>query len=128
MSQHAEPAEAAEVVDLRGCDACALGCAVACADGDDDRPREARRVLVGSGLAVVILSVGPGLVARHAVVAVLGLTSAVLGLMVALLSGLALRGRGPGGDRYARLAFRLLPFAVACMVTTGVGAVLTRLL
>jgi hypothetical protein len=76
----------------------------------------------------VILSVGPGLVARHAVVLVLGLISAVLGLTVALLSGLALRGRGNGGDRYARSAFRLLPFAVAGMVVTGVGAVLTRLL
>jgi hypothetical protein len=123
-----QDAEAAEVVELGGCDGCALGCAVTCADGGADRASEARRVLVGSGLAVVILSVGPGLVARHAAVLVLGLTTAVLGLTVAVLSGLARRGRGHGGDRYARSAFRLLPFAVAGMVITGIGAVLTRLL
>jgi hypothetical protein len=123
-----QDAEAAEVVDLGGCDGCALGCAVSCAGGRDDRTNGSRQVLVGSGVAVVILSLGPGLVARQAVVLVLGLASAVLGLTVALLSVLALRAGGPGGDRYARTAFRLLPFAVAGMVSTGVGAVLTRLL
>jgi hypothetical protein len=123
-----QDAEATGVVELGGCGGCAFGCAVACADGRDDRASEARRVMIGSGVAVVILSVGPGLVARHAVVLVLALSSAVLGFAAALVSGLALRAGRPGGDRYARIAFRLLPLAVAGMVLTGVGAVLTWLL
>jgi hypothetical protein len=120
--------DAAGVVELGGCDGCALGCAVACAGGRDDRASEARRVLIGSGLAVAILSVGPGLVARQAVVLFVALVSATLGLAVALLSGLALRAGRPVGDRYARLAFRLLPFGIAGMLLTGVAAVLARLL
>jgi hypothetical protein len=125
MSQDAESAAA---IEPGGCDGCALGCAVACADGRDDRTGEARRVLVGSGLAVMILSLGPGLVARQAVVLVLALVSAAVGLTVALLSGLALRAGRPEGDRYARSGFRLLPFGIVGMLLTGVGAVLVRLL
>jgi hypothetical protein len=124
MSQDASTSDA---LDLGGCEGCALGCAVACADGREDRATAARRVLVGSGVGVLLLSLGPGLVARHAVVLVVGVVGTVLGALVALLAAIALVAGRPAGDRYARLAFRLLPPGIAGMLLTGIGAVLTRL-
>jgi hypothetical protein len=115
-------------VDLGGCAGCSLGCAVACADGGDDRALEARQVLIGSGLAILVLGVGPGLVARHAFVLGVGILTALLGAFVAVLAVVAVRAGRPAGDRPARLAFRLLPLGVAGMLLTGVGAVLARLL
>jgi hypothetical protein len=115
-------------IELGGCEGCSLGCAVACGDDREDRALEARQVLLGSGLAVVLLSVGPALVARHTLVFGLGMVGALLGLSVAILAGLAVRVGRPAGDRPARLAFRLLPVGIAGMLLTGLGAVLARLL
>jgi hypothetical protein len=117
-----------EATDLGGCGSCALSCAVACTSGDGDRAREARQVLIGSGAAIVLLSVGPALVARQPLVGTLGLLTATLGVVVAVLAGIAVRAGRPRGDGVARLAFRLLPLGLAGLLSTWVGAVLARLL
>jgi hypothetical protein len=117
-----------EAIDLGGCDGCALGCAVTCASGDEDRAVEARQVLIGSGAGVVLLSVGPGLVARNDLVLAVASLSVVLGALVAVLAALAVRAGRPAGDGRARLAFRLLPVAVLATAVTWVGAVIARLL
>lgn len=122
------PTSGDEVVDLGGCEGCALGCAVACEGGRQERALEARRVLIGSGIALGILGVGPVLATRQAIVLSLGTVTVVLGLLVALLAGLAVRAGRPRGDRPARWAFRLLPAGVVTMVLAWVGAVLARLL
>jgi hypothetical protein len=115
-------------LDLGGCEGCALSCAVTCSTGDDDRVREARRVLIGSGVALLLLSVGPALVARQPLVAALGLLTAALGAVVAALAGVAVRAGRPRGDRVARLAFRLLPVGLVGMCSTWVGTALARVL
>jgi hypothetical protein len=115
-------------VDLGGCDGCALTCAVTCATGDEDRSREARQVLIGSGVAIVLLSVGPALVARQPVVGALGLLTATLAAVAAVLAGVALRVGRPRGDGAARLAFRLLPVGLVGMLSTWVGVALARVL
>jgi hypothetical protein len=121
-----------ELVELGGCDGCVRGCALGCAEawarGADDRALGSRQVLIGSGVAVVLLSVGPGLVARQPVVVGIGLLTALVGAGVAVLAALAVRAGRPGGDRRARQAFRLLPVGVVGMVLTWVGAVLARVL
>jgi hypothetical protein len=85
-------------------------------------------VLIGSGLALLLLGAGPGLAARHPGVLAVGLLTALLGAAVAVLASLAVGAGRPVGDRPARLAFRLLPVGVAGMVLTAVGAVVARLL
>jgi hypothetical protein len=116
-----------DVVDLGGCDGCALGCAVTCASGRPDRPRSARRVLVSSGLAAAVLALGPGLVARHPVWSTTGVATALVGLLVAALAAVALRRGRPAGDGPARAAYRLLGLAVVGVVATVLGAVVARL-
>jgi hypothetical protein len=115
-------------VDLGGCDGCALACAVTCATGDEDRTREARQVLIGSGVAIVLLSVGPALVAGQPVVGALGLLTATLAAVAAVLAGVALRVGRPRDDGAARLAFRLLPVGLVGMLSTWVGVALARVL
>jgi hypothetical protein len=115
-------------VDLGGCEGCALSCAVTCATGDEDRSREARLVLIGSGVALVLLSVGPALVARQPLVGAVGLLTATLGAVAAVLAGVAVRLGRPRGDVVARSAFRILPTALVGMLSTWVGAVLARVL
>jgi hypothetical protein len=115
-------------VDLGGCGGCALGCAVTCAEGREDEALEARQVLIGSGVAVLLLGLGPGLTARHPWVLALGVLTAILGSAVAGLAAVAVRAGRPAGDRPARLGFRLLPAGVAGMLLTAVGAVVVRLL
>jgi hypothetical protein len=130
VTGRAEPpgADTPGTVDLGGCGGCALGCAVTCADGGEDEAREARQVLVGSGVAILLLGLGPGLTARHPGVLALGALTAILGGAVAVLATVAVRAGRPAGDRPARLGFRLLPVGVAGMLFTAVGAVLARVL
>jgi hypothetical protein len=117
-----------EATDLGGCEGCALSCAVACTSGEGDRTREARQVLIGSGAAIVLLSVGPALVARQPLVGTLGLLAATLGAVVAVLAGVAVRAGRPRGDGVARFAFRLLPVGLAGLLSTWVGTVVARVL
>ncbi len=113
-------AEGGPVVDLGGCEGCGLGCAVACADGSAEPGIEARRLLIATGLgltllaAVVVVGTGGWLVA-------VGLALAALGLAVSLLAGLALRAGRPGGDRPARVAYRLVPVGVAGVLAAWIA-------
>jgi hypothetical protein len=116
-----------DLLDLGSCGGCALGCAVACETGDDERALSARQLLVVSGLGAAVLGLGPGLVARHPVVTAIGVATALLGLTVAVLAGVSVRQGRPSGDVPARLAYRVLGLAVAGVLVTGAGAVLLRL-
>jgi hypothetical protein len=112
-----------DVVDLGGCDGCGLGCAVACATGGVDTAREARRVLVATGLALAVLAGAPALVTGAAWVLAAGLATLLAGLVTAGL-GLVALGRGrPAGDGAARLAYRLVPLGVAGLLVTWLGTV-----
>jgi hypothetical protein len=106
-------------IDLGGCEGCGLGCAVACAS-DDGRPgREARRVLCATGLGIVLLALVPALLldgwARAA-----GAVGGGLGACITVLAALALRRGRPGGDGAARLAFRMVPVAMALLLALWV--------
>jgi hypothetical protein len=122
-----DPAAGDGTIDLGGCEGCALGCAVACESGDEVRAREARQVLIGSGVGVVMLSIGPGLVARQPLVLAVAVVTAALGVLVAVLAGLAVRAGRPDGDGTARGGFHLLPPAMVGVLITWLGAVVARL-
>jgi hypothetical protein len=123
----AEDAARSDLVDLGGCEGCALGCAVTCEVGDEGRALSARQLLVASGLGAGVLGLGPGLVARHPVVTALGIVTALLGAAVAALAGLAVHRGRPAGDPPARVAYRLLTVAVVGVLATGAGVLLVRL-
>jgi hypothetical protein len=121
------PTTGDETVELGGCQGCSLGCAVACERGDEARAQEARQVLIGSGVGVVMLSIGPGLVARQPLVLAVAVVTAALGVLVAVLAGLAVRAGRPDGDVKARGGFHLLPAAMVGVLITWLGAVIARL-
>jgi hypothetical protein len=114
-------------VDVGGCDGCRLACASTCGQADDRRTRHVRLALAGTGVGTVVLSLGPGLVARQPVVLASAVIAVVLGAWVAGTSLLALRAGRPDGDPWAKRAFGVAPLAVAAMVLTAAGAVVARL-
>ena len=117
---------AGQVVDLGGCEGCGLGCAVACAGAPARATSEARRVLAATGLAVSSPTAVPAVLLGGWLGAATGLV-AVLGLVVAVLGGLALRLRAPGADRLARAGYRLVPALVGAMVLAWVALVVRTL-
>lgn len=113
--------ESPDVVDLGGCDGCGLGCAVACASGQRDTARQARQVLVGTGVALLVLCGVPALIAPVGWLTALGALAAGLGLTVAGLAAVALASGRPDGDRWATTAYRLVPAGVGGMVVVWVA-------
>jgi hypothetical protein len=108
------------VVDLGACEGCGLGCAVACAATRPGVAAEARRLLIATGAALVVLALVPASAGRVWLTAA-ALFLAGLGAAVSVLAWLARRVAPGAGDRLARAAYRLLPVAVGGLLLAWIA-------